>query len=269
MGGEKLAALKTIRIEVEIGQWDPGASFTLGRQREAGSGQVEAGPDAAISPKGTARNEWDASAADGGRPHLHRDRHADGRLFDRQRRGRRPSAEAHDHGASGQPEHTMSGRRLTATLREMARLTVIQDMKAHPDRVTALPNQVGGTRAWPALQLSRRLRRLHRAVQSGHEPPHPRALEGLGRTRRRRRIRSGAHRLARRERREMARHGAHRARRHEGPRVQGHQYPGEPDNRRERVHHSASAARACGTPGGSEDHAVPVDHPAVVERLLL
>src|SRR4030095_6703902 len=48
--------------------------------------------------------------------------------------------------------HTFSGKRLTSTLRELSRTTIIQDMKAHPDRVTAMPDQVAGTRAYPALQ---------------------------------------------------------------------------------------------------------------------
>ena len=151
MGGEKLAALKTIRIEAEIGQWDPGASFTLADNLKPDQGMSKLVQSRDLT-KGTARNEWTRPRADGGtRTYTEIVTPTAGYSIGNDAvEGRLPKRTI--TGASGQPEHTMSGRRLTATLREMARLTVIQEMKAHPDRVTALPNQVGGTRAWPALQ---------------------------------------------------------------------------------------------------------------------
>jgi glyoxylase-like metal-dependent hydrolase (beta-lactamase superfamily II) len=151
MGGEKLAALKTIRLEAEIGQWDPGASFTLADNLKPDQGMSKLVQSRDLT-KGTARNEWTRPRADGGsRTYTEIVTPTAGYSIGNDAvEGRLPKRTI--TGASGQPEHTMSGRRLTATLREMARFTVIQDMKAHPDRVTALPNQVGGTRAWPALQ---------------------------------------------------------------------------------------------------------------------
>jgi glyoxylase-like metal-dependent hydrolase (beta-lactamase superfamily II) len=151
MGGEKLAALKTIRIEFDIGQWDPGASFTLADNLTPDQGKSKLVQTRDLT-KGLARNEWERPRAGGGsRTYTEIVTPTAGYSIGNDAvEGRLPKRTI--TGASGQPEHTMSGRRLTATLRELSRLTVIQDMKAHPDRVTALPNQVGGTRAWPALQ---------------------------------------------------------------------------------------------------------------------
>ncbi len=91
MGGEKLAALKSVRIEAEIGQWDPGASFTLADNLKPDQGMSKLVQTRDLT-KGMARNEWTRPRAGGGAPHLHRDRHAHSGLFDRQRRGRRPAA---------------------------------------------------------------------------------------------------------------------------------------------------------------------------------
>ena len=131
--------------------------------------------------KGLARNEWERPKADGGRrTYIEIVTPTAGYSIGNDAvEGRLPKRTI--TGANGQPEHTMSGRRLTATLRELSRLTVIQDMKAHPDRVTALPNQVGGTRAWPALQYRGDYGDFIVLFNPGHEPPAPRALERLGR----------------------------------------------------------------------------------------
>jgi glyoxylase-like metal-dependent hydrolase (beta-lactamase superfamily II) len=51
-----------------------------------------------------------------------------------------------------QPEHTMSGRRLTATLRELERPFVVLEMKHHPDRVSAIADQNVGGKSYPAAQ---------------------------------------------------------------------------------------------------------------------
>ena len=150
MGGEKLAALKSIRIEFDIGQWDPGASFTLADNEKPDQGKSKVVQTRDLA-KGLTRNEWERPKADGGRRTYTEivTPTAGYSIGNDAVEGRLPKRTVTN--ANGQPEHTMSGRRLTATLRELSRLTVIQDMKAHPDRVTALPNQVGGTRAWPAL----------------------------------------------------------------------------------------------------------------------
>ena len=51
-----------------------------------------------------------------------------------------------------QPEHTMSGRRLTATLRELERPFIVLEMKRHPDRVSAVDDQKVGGKTYPAAQ---------------------------------------------------------------------------------------------------------------------
>jgi glyoxylase-like metal-dependent hydrolase (beta-lactamase superfamily II) len=152
MGGEKLTALKSIRLEAEIMQWDPGASFSLADNETPDQGKSKLIQSRDLA-KGLTRNEWDRPKADdGGRRTYIEIVTANGgySIGNDAVAGRLPKRTI--TGASGQPEHTMSGRRLTATLRELSRFTVIQDMKAHPDRVTAMSDQVGGLRAWPALQ---------------------------------------------------------------------------------------------------------------------
>jgi glyoxylase-like metal-dependent hydrolase (beta-lactamase superfamily II) len=153
MGGDKLAALKTIRAEYTVGQWDPGASYTLADNEKPDQGQSKLVQTRDLS-KGLARNEWDRPLAGGGR-RVYTEivtPNAGYSIGNDAVPGRLPKRTI--QGAGGTPEHTMSGRRLTASLRELARLTVIQDMKANPGRVTAMPNQVGGIRAWPALQYA-------------------------------------------------------------------------------------------------------------------
>jgi glyoxylase-like metal-dependent hydrolase (beta-lactamase superfamily II) len=152
MGGEKLAALKSISFNADIAQWDPGASFTFADNETPDQGKSKLKQTRDLA-KGLTRNEWDRPKADdGGRRTYVEIVTANGgySIGNDAVGGRLPKRTI--TGASGQPEHTMSGRRLTATLRELARFTVIQDMKANPGRVTAMPNQVGGLRAWPALQ---------------------------------------------------------------------------------------------------------------------
>jgi glyoxylase-like metal-dependent hydrolase (beta-lactamase superfamily II) len=153
MGGEKLAELKSIRLEADIMQWDPGASFTLADNETPDQGKSKLVQSRDLA-NGLTRNEWDRPKADGGRRTYVEivTPNAGYSIGNDAVAGRLPKRTI--TGASGQPEHTMSGRRLTATLRELARLTVIQDMKANPNRVTALPNQVGGLRAWPSLQYA-------------------------------------------------------------------------------------------------------------------
>jgi glyoxylase-like metal-dependent hydrolase (beta-lactamase superfamily II) len=53
---------------------------------------------------------------------------------------------------NGAPAHTFSGKRLTVTLRELERLNIVPAMKAHPDRVSALPTQTVNGTTYPAVQ---------------------------------------------------------------------------------------------------------------------
>jgi glyoxylase-like metal-dependent hydrolase (beta-lactamase superfamily II) len=55
-------------------------------------------------------------------------------------------------GNTNMPMHTMSGLRLTATLRELERNNVIDEMHDHPDRISAMPNQRAAGKSYPAVQ---------------------------------------------------------------------------------------------------------------------
>ena len=52
----------------------------------------------------------------------------------------------------GVPAHTFSGKRLTVTLRELERLNIVPEMKAHPDRVSAIADSTAGGKTYPAVQ---------------------------------------------------------------------------------------------------------------------
>lgn len=152
MGGEKLAALKTITLEATVKQLDPGESFSVADNEtpDQGMGYLIQSRDLT---KGLTYNQWMRPRADTGGVRIYTEivtPTAGYSIGNDATAGRLPKRTI--TGARGLPEHTFSGKRLTSTLRELARYTVIQDMKAHPDRVTALPNQVAGTRAFPALQ---------------------------------------------------------------------------------------------------------------------
>ena len=53
---------------------------------------------------------------------------------------------------NGMPAHQISGKRLTATLRELERNTVMTDMHEHPERVSEMPNQRAGGKTYAAAQ---------------------------------------------------------------------------------------------------------------------
>ena len=152
MGGEKLAALKTVSLEATIKQLDPGESFSLADNETPDQGMAYLIQSRDLT-KGLAHNQWMRPRADTGGVRIYTEivtPTAGYAIGNDATAGRLPKRTI--TGARGLPEHTFSGKRLTATLRELSRTTVIQDMKAHPDRVTAMPDQVAGTRAYPALQ---------------------------------------------------------------------------------------------------------------------
>jgi glyoxylase-like metal-dependent hydrolase (beta-lactamase superfamily II) len=55
-------------------------------------------------------------------------------------------------GPANAPMHTMSGKRLTTTLRELERNDVVEAMHAHLDRVSEIPAQRAGGKTYPAVQ---------------------------------------------------------------------------------------------------------------------
>ncbi len=149
MGGDKLAGLKTITIDETMQQWDPGESESVGDPLKPGWG------------KATLHENWDL-----GRGFVHTD-------WSRPKAspGLRTYSETitpdagyvtgiDGNGAvtkraivvAGQSEHTMSGVRLTTTLREQERHWVVKEMHEHPDRVSDYPAQTVGGKRYPAVQ---------------------------------------------------------------------------------------------------------------------
>jgi glyoxylase-like metal-dependent hydrolase (beta-lactamase superfamily II) len=55
-------------------------------------------------------------------------------------------------GPANAPMHTMSGMRLTTTLRELERNDVVEAMHAHPERVAEIAAQRAGGKTYPAVQ---------------------------------------------------------------------------------------------------------------------
>ena len=99
-------------------QWDPGASFTLADNETPDQGKSKLVQTRDLA-KGLARNEWERPKADGGRrTYVEIVTPTAGYSIGNDAvEGRLPKRTVTD--ANGQPEHTMSGRRLTATLREL------------------------------------------------------------------------------------------------------------------------------------------------------
>jgi glyoxylase-like metal-dependent hydrolase (beta-lactamase superfamily II) len=147
MGGDKL---KTLTLSASLQQYDPGESYSL---------SDPAKPDTGVSnlkqsrdfQSGLTRDEWVRPKADDGTKRTYTEivtptagyvvgnDATNGRLPKRTVKGT-------------QPEHTMSGRRLTATLRELERPFIVLEMKRHPDRVTAIDDQKVGGKTYPAAQ---------------------------------------------------------------------------------------------------------------------
>jgi glyoxylase-like metal-dependent hydrolase (beta-lactamase superfamily II) len=147
MGGDKL---KTISLRASLEQFDPGESYSVSDPDK---------PDTGVSDlvqtrdlvKGFTRNEWvrPMAGTDAKRTYTEiittsvgyviGNDAASGRLPKRTTKGT-------------PPEHTMSGRRLTATLRELERPMTVTEMKRHPDRVSAIVDQTVAGKTYPALQ---------------------------------------------------------------------------------------------------------------------
>jgi glyoxylase-like metal-dependent hydrolase (beta-lactamase superfamily II) len=146
MGGDKL---KTISLTAHIEQFDPGESFSVTDPTKPDRGASELVRTRDII-HGLTRNEWVRPKVDGSKRtfteivtstagYVVGDDAVEGRLPKRTVKG-------------AMPEHTMSGRRLTATLRELERPVVVMEMKQHPDRVTAIADQKVGGKTYSALQ---------------------------------------------------------------------------------------------------------------------
>ena len=147
MGGDKL---KTLTLTASLQQYDPGESYSLTDPAKPDTGVSELKQSRDLQ-RGLTRNEWIRPKADDGGKRTFTEivtltagysignDATNGRLPKRTMKGT-------------QPEHTMSGRRLTVTLRELERPWVVLEMRHHPDRVTALDDQRVGGKTYPAVQ---------------------------------------------------------------------------------------------------------------------
>jgi glyoxylase-like metal-dependent hydrolase (beta-lactamase superfamily II) len=147
MGGDKL---KTLTLSASLQQYDPGESYSLSDPAKPDTGVSDLKQSRDFQ-SGVTRDEWTRPKADDGTKRTYAEivtplagyvvgnDATNGRLPKRTVKGT-------------QPEHTMSGRRLTATLRELDRPFVILEMKRHPDRVTAIDDQKVGGKTYPAAQ---------------------------------------------------------------------------------------------------------------------
>src|SRR5690348_8944805 len=147
MGGDKL---KTITLKAQLQQYDPGESFSVSDPAKPDTGISDLTQSRDLT-RGLARSEWVRPKADDGGKRTYAEivtptagysignDATDGRLPKRTVKG-------------AQPEHTMSGRRLTATLRELERPFIILEMKRHPDRLTAVDDQTVAGKTYPAAQ---------------------------------------------------------------------------------------------------------------------
>ena len=147
MGGGKL---QTITLKEHLEQFDPGESFSVTDPTKPSRLESELVRSRDIT-KGLVRNEWVMPKVDGSKRafteivtptggYVIGDDAVEGRLPKRTIKG------------GAEPLHTMSGRRLTATLRELERPLVVFEMKQHPDRVSALADQKVAGKSYPSAR---------------------------------------------------------------------------------------------------------------------
>jgi glyoxylase-like metal-dependent hydrolase (beta-lactamase superfamily II) len=147
MGGDKL---KTISLKASLEQFDPGESYSVSDPTKPDTGVSNLAQSRDLV-HGLTRNEWVRPLPGGDSKRIYTEiitsmagyvignDAAPGRLPKRTNK-------------ATPPEHTMSGRRLTASLRELERPMVVFEMKQHPDRVSEITDQKVAGKTFPALQ---------------------------------------------------------------------------------------------------------------------
>jgi glyoxylase-like metal-dependent hydrolase (beta-lactamase superfamily II) len=147
MGGDKL---KTLTLKAGLEQFDPGESYSLSDPTKPDTGVSDLLQSRDLT-RGFTRNEWVRPLPESSAKRTYTEiitpaagyvigyDATNGRLPKRSTKGT-------------PPEHTMSGRRLTANLRELERPIIVIDMKQHPDRVSAIADQKVAGKTYPALQ---------------------------------------------------------------------------------------------------------------------
>jgi len=153
MGGDRLAALKTVSLKAHLAQYDPGESYSVHDPDKPGVNSSELTQYRDLA-RGLTRNEWwDRPKND--EPGVRRNYFevvtptAGWNVGNEASNGRTPKRAVMVNGVTA---HTFSGKRLTVTLRELERLNVVPAMKAHPDRVSAIGDQTVNGKTYPAVK---------------------------------------------------------------------------------------------------------------------
>jgi glyoxylase-like metal-dependent hydrolase (beta-lactamase superfamily II) len=147
MGGDKL---KTITLKATIEQFDPGESYSLSDPAKPSTGVSDLVQSRDLL-RGLTRNDWVRPLPEnsGKRTFTEIITPAAGYVIGYDAtNGRLPKRTIQ----GTPPEHTMSGRRLTAALRELERPVIVLEMKQHPDRVSATADQTIAGKTYTALQ---------------------------------------------------------------------------------------------------------------------
>ena len=147
MGGDKL---KTLSLKASLEQFDPGESYSVSDPTKPSTGVSDLTQSRDLE-HGFARNEWVRPLPENSAKRIFAEiiTPSAGYVIGNDAAvGRLPKRT----NKSTPPEHTMSGRRLTANLRELERPLVVSEMKQHPDRVSALADQTVAGKTYPALQ---------------------------------------------------------------------------------------------------------------------
>jgi glyoxylase-like metal-dependent hydrolase (beta-lactamase superfamily II) len=147
MGGDKL---KTITLRASLQQFDPGESYSVSDPAKPDTGVSELVHSRDFERE-FVRNEWVRPKADDGMKRTYTEiiTEAGGYVIGNDAtNGRLPKRTV----KGNQPEHTMSGRRLTATIRELERPFIVLEMKRHSDRVFVIDDQKVSGKTYPAAQ---------------------------------------------------------------------------------------------------------------------
>jgi glyoxylase-like metal-dependent hydrolase (beta-lactamase superfamily II) len=147
MGGDNL---KTITLKARLEQFDPGESYSVSDPAKPDTGVSDLVESHDLQ-RGFVRNEWVRPKADDGTKRTYTEivtPTAGYVIGNDATNGRLPKRTV----KGNQPEHTMSGRRLTATMRELQRPFVVMVMKRHPDRLSAIGDQTVAGKTYPAVQ---------------------------------------------------------------------------------------------------------------------
>lgn len=149
MGGDRLAAVRTLSFDATLQQWDPGESETVSDPLKPDWGKATL-HEVRDLQRGLIHTEWARPKASPGLRMYSETYSGDGGYVVGIDENGGVTKRAIT--ANGQSMHTMSSVRLATQLREQERNTVIGEMHAHPDRVSEYASQKIGAKTYPAVQ---------------------------------------------------------------------------------------------------------------------